>query len=35
VAQVDGPVTIVNNANAQPMHWPATDIVPDQMPGQR
>jgi mannosylglycoprotein endo-beta-mannosidase len=35
VAQVDGPVTIVNNGNAQPMHWPATDIVPDQIPGQR
>jgi mannosylglycoprotein endo-beta-mannosidase len=29
VKPVDGPVSIVANVNAQPSHWPATDIVPE------
>jgi mannosylglycoprotein endo-beta-mannosidase len=29
VATVDGAVSIAPNVNAQPMHWPATNIVPD------
>jgi beta-mannosidase len=29
VAPVDGAVSIAPNVNAQPMHWPATNIVPD------
>ncbi|MGC2648931.1 MAG: glycoside hydrolase family 2, partial [Candidatus Sulfotelmatobacter sp.] len=29
VKPVDGPVSIVPNLNAQPSHWPATEIVPD------
>jgi mannosylglycoprotein endo-beta-mannosidase len=29
VKPVDGPVSIIANVNAQPSHWPATDIVPD------
>ena len=29
VAPVDGPVSVALNQNAQPMHWPATNIVPD------
>ena len=29
VAPVDGAVSIALNQNAQPMHWPATNIVPD------
>jgi mannosylglycoprotein endo-beta-mannosidase len=30
VKPVDGPVSIAANANAQPAHWPATNIVPDK-----
>jgi mannosylglycoprotein endo-beta-mannosidase len=30
VKPVDGPVSIANNVNAQPAHWPASEIVPDQ-----
>ncbi len=29
VTPADGPVSIALNQNAQPMHWPATNIVPD------
>jgi mannosylglycoprotein endo-beta-mannosidase len=29
VKPVDGPVSIVANVNAQPSHWPASNIVPD------
>ncbi len=29
VKPVDGPVSIAPNLNAQPSHWPATEIVPD------
>jgi mannosylglycoprotein endo-beta-mannosidase len=29
VKPVDGPVSIVANVNAQPSHWPASDIVPE------
>jgi len=29
VTPVDGPVAVALNLNAQPMHWPATNIVPD------
>jgi mannosylglycoprotein endo-beta-mannosidase len=29
VKPVDGPVSIAANANAQPAHWPASNIVPD------
>jgi mannosylglycoprotein endo-beta-mannosidase len=29
VKPVDGPVSIVANINAQPSHWPASNIVPD------
>lgn len=29
VHDVQGPVGIVNNVNAQPSHWPASNIVPD------
>jgi beta-mannosidase len=29
VKPVDGPVSIVPNLNAQPSHWPATEIVPE------
>jgi mannosylglycoprotein endo-beta-mannosidase len=29
VKPVDGPVSIAPNVNAQPSHWPASDIVPD------
>ncbi|MGC2552671.1 MAG: sugar-binding domain-containing protein [Candidatus Sulfotelmatobacter sp.] len=29
VQPVDGPVSIAPNLNAQPSHWPATEIVPD------
>ena len=28
VAPVDGPVSIALNLNAQPSHWPASNIVP-------
>ncbi len=28
VNAVDGPVSVANNVNAQPMHWPASNIVP-------
>jgi mannosylglycoprotein endo-beta-mannosidase len=28
VKPVDGPVSIVANVNAQPSHWPVSDIVP-------
>ena len=28
VKPVDGPVAIMLNQNAQPLHWPATDLVP-------
>ncbi len=28
VVAVDGPVSVANNVNAQPMHWPASNIVP-------
>jgi mannosylglycoprotein endo-beta-mannosidase len=30
VKPVDGPVSIVANLNAQPLHWPATKIVPEE-----
>jgi beta-mannosidase len=30
VKPVDGPVSIVANVNAQPSHWPASNIVPDR-----
>jgi len=30
VNPVDGPVAIVANVNAQPSHWPPSDIVPDK-----
>jgi mannosylglycoprotein endo-beta-mannosidase len=30
VKAVDGPVAIAPNLNAQPAHWPASDIVPDK-----
>ena len=30
VKPVEGAVSIAPNVNAQPMHWPATDIVPDK-----
>ncbi len=30
VKPVDGPVSIVANVNAQPSHWPASNIVPEQ-----
>jgi Glycosyl hydrolase 2 galactose-binding domain-like/Exo-beta-D-glucosaminidase Ig-fold domain/Glycosyl hydrolases family 2/Glycosyl hydrolases family 2, TIM barrel domain len=29
VKPVDGPVSIATNLNAQPSHWPASNIVPD------
>jgi mannosylglycoprotein endo-beta-mannosidase len=29
VKPVDGPVSIATNLNAQPFHWPASNIVPD------
>jgi beta-mannosidase len=29
VKPVDGPVSIAQNLNAQPSHWPASNIVPD------
>ena len=29
VKPVDGPVSIVPNLNAQPSHWPATEILPE------
>src|SRR5580693_9633990 len=29
VKPVDGPVSIVANVNAQPSHWPPSDIVPE------
>jgi len=29
VKAVDGPVAIGPNVNAQPSHWPASDIVPE------
>jgi len=29
VKPVDGPVSIVANVNAQPSHWPASNIVPE------
>ena len=30
VKQAEGAVSIAPNVNAQPMHWPATNIVPDK-----
>jgi beta-mannosidase len=30
VKPVEGPVSIVANVNAQPSHWPASNIVPDE-----
>jgi beta-mannosidase len=30
VKPVDSPVSIVANVNAQPSHWPASDIVPER-----
>jgi mannosylglycoprotein endo-beta-mannosidase len=30
VKPVDGPVSIAPNLNAQPSHWPATEIVPEE-----
>jgi len=30
VKPVDGPVPIIANVNAQPSHWPASNIVPDR-----
>ena len=30
VKPVDGPVSIAANVNAQPSHWPASNIVPDR-----
>ena len=30
VKPVDGPVAITTNVNAQPSHWPASNIVPDE-----
>jgi beta-mannosidase len=30
VKPVDGPVSIIANVNAQPSHWPASNIVPDR-----
>jgi mannosylglycoprotein endo-beta-mannosidase len=30
VKPVEGPVAIEDNINAQPSHWPATNIVPDK-----
>ncbi len=30
VKPLDGPVSIVTNVNAQPSHWPASNIVPDK-----
>jgi len=29
VKPVDGPVSITTNVNAQPSHWPESNIVPD------
>jgi mannosylglycoprotein endo-beta-mannosidase len=29
VTPTDGPVSIASNQNAQPLHWPATNIVPN------
>jgi beta-mannosidase len=29
VKPVDGPVSFATNTNAQPSHWPASNIVPD------
>ena len=29
VKPVEGPVSIAANVNAQPSHWPASDIVPE------
>jgi hypothetical protein len=29
VKPIDAPVSITANVNAQPTHWPATNIVPD------
>ncbi len=29
VKPVDGPISVVPNLNAQPSHWPATEIVPE------
>jgi mannosylglycoprotein endo-beta-mannosidase len=30
VKPLDGPVSIELNLNAQPSHWPASDIVPEE-----
>jgi mannosylglycoprotein endo-beta-mannosidase len=30
VKPVDGPIAIVANVNAQPLHWPASEIVPEK-----
>jgi len=30
VKPVDGPVSIMANVNAQPFHWPASNIVPER-----
>jgi len=30
VAPVDGPVSVALNQNAQPSHWPASNIVPQR-----
>jgi beta-mannosidase len=30
VKPVDGPVSVETNVNAQPSHWPASDIVPEK-----
>ena len=30
VKPIDSPVSIVANVNAQPSHWPASDIVPEK-----
>jgi len=29
VMSIDGPVSVIANLNAQPSHWPASNIVPD------
>ena len=30
ITPADGPVTVENNLNASPLHWPASNIVPDK-----
>lgn len=35
VTPVSGAVSIALNENAQPMHWPATNIVPDRFAGSK